>query len=76
MTSVGLRTEPLFVRWVTAEGVSMIDTAITTVVLPLIVYAETGSAAQTGGLFALRVVPYLLFGLIAGRSPTAAIAAC
>ena len=39
MTSVSLRTEPMFVRWVTAEGVSMVGTAITTVVLPLIVYA-------------------------------------
>lgn len=44
----------------------MLGTAITTVVLPLLVYDLTGSAAQTGLLFALRVVPYLLFGLIAG----------
>jgi len=61
-----LRAEPLFVRWVAAEGVSMVGTAITTVVLPLVVYEATGSAAQTGVLFALRVVPYLVFGLIAG----------
>jgi MFS family permease len=64
--SLSLRAEPMFVRWVTAEGVSMVGTAITTVVLPLIVYEETGSAAQTGLLFAFRVVPYLVFGLIAG----------
>ena len=44
----------------------MFGTAVTTVVLPLIVYEATGSAAQTGLLFALRVVPYLLFGLVAG----------
>jgi MFS family permease len=61
-----LRSEPLFVRWVAAEGVSMVGSAITTVVLPLVVYEATGSAAQTGVLFALRVVPYLLLGLIAG----------
>jgi len=31
----------------------------------VVVYQATGSAAQTGLLFALRVVPYLMFGLIA-----------
>lgn len=64
--SVRLRDEPAFVRWSTAEGVSMLGTSVTTVVLPIVVYQATGSAAQTGLLFALRVVPYLLFGLIAG----------
>lgn len=44
----------------------MLGSSITTVLLPLIVYDATGSAAQTGMLFALRVVPYLLFGLVAG----------
>ena len=61
-----LRAEPRFVRWAAAEGVSMVGTSISTVVLPLVVYEETGSAAQTGLLYALRVVPYLVFGLIAG----------
>lgn len=61
-----LRHEPAFVRWATAEGVSMLGTAVSTVVLPLVVYEQTGSAAQTSALFALRVVPYLFFGLIAG----------
>ena len=61
-----LRAEPRFVRWVVAEGVSMVGTGITTVALPLVVYDATGSAAQTGLLFAFRVVPYLLFGIIAG----------
>jgi MFS family permease len=44
----------------------MLGTAVSGVVLPLVVYQSTGSAAQTGALFALRVVPYLVFGLIAG----------
>ena len=44
----------------------MLGSSVTTVVLPVIVYQATGSAAQTGILFALRVVPYLLFGLVAG----------
>jgi MFS family permease len=61
-----LRAEPGFVRWATAEGVSVVGTAVTGVVLPLVVYQITGSAAQTGALFAIRVVPYLAFGLIAG----------
>jgi MFS family permease len=61
-----LRSESSFLRWASAEGVSLLGSAITTVVLPLVVYDLTGSAAQTGLLFGLRVVPYLLFGLIAG----------
>jgi MFS family permease len=61
-----LRAEPGFVRWATAEGVSVVGTAVTGVVLPLVVYQTTGSAAQTGALFAIRVVPYLAFGLVAG----------
>jgi MFS family permease len=55
-----------FRRWAGAEGVSLVGSAVTTVVLPLVVYEATGSAAQTGVLFALRVVPYLLFGVFAG----------
>ena len=60
-----LRNEPAFVRWAVAEGLSMVGSAVSMVVLPLIVYEATGSAAQTGLLFALRVVPYLLLGAIA-----------
>jgi MFS family permease len=44
----------------------MLGSAITTVVLPLVVFEATGSVTQTGALFAVRVVPYLLFGVIAG----------
>ena len=44
----------------------MTGSAVTSVVLPVLVFERTGSAAATGGLFAVRVVPYLLFGLIAG----------
>jgi MFS family permease len=61
-----LRAEPGFVRWASAEGVSLVGSAVTGVVLPLVVYQITGSAAQTGALFAIRVVPYLAFGLVAG----------
>ncbi len=64
--ATSLRHEPRFVRWASAEGVSLVGSAVTTVVLPLVVYDATGSAAQTGVLYALRVVPYLVVGLIAG----------
>jgi len=36
------------------------------VALPVLVFSATGSAAATGTVAALRVVPYLLFGLLAG----------
>lgn len=44
----------------------MVGSAVTMVVLPLVVFEATGSVTLTGGLFAVRVVPYLLFGVIAG----------
>lgn len=44
----------------------MVGTSVSTIVLPLVVYEATGSATQTGGLFAIRVIPYLLFGIVAG----------
>lgn len=62
----GLRDEKSFVRWALADGVSVTGTTVSTVVLPLVVYHETGSSAATGGLFALRVIPYILFGAVAG----------
>jgi len=39
---------------------------VSTVVIPILVFQRTGSAAQTGLVTALRVVPYLLVGLVAG----------
>ena len=61
-----LRDDKRFVRWAFADGISVTGTAISNVVLPLVVYEATGSSAATGGLFALRVIPYLLFGAVAG----------
>jgi len=54
------------VRWAIGDAISLTGSAVTTVVLPVLVFQRTGSVAATGGLFAVRVVPYLLFGLIAG----------
>ncbi|MCU1365603.1 MAG: major facilitator superfamily 1, partial [Ilumatobacteraceae bacterium] len=62
----GLRDEKSFVRWAVADGVSVMGTSVSTVVLPLVVYQTTGSSAATGGLFALRIIPYILFGAVAG----------
>src|SRR3954471_1928955 len=62
----GLRNDKKFMRWALADGISVTGTAISNVVLPIVVYEETGSSAATGGLFALRVIPYILFGTIAG----------
>ena len=64
--SHGLRGEPAFVRWASAEGISLVGSAVTTIVLPLVVFEATGSITQTGALYAVRVVPYLLFGFLAG----------
>jgi MFS family permease len=61
-----VRTEPMFARWATAEAVSMLGTSVSGVVLPLLVFDLTGSAGLTGALFALRALPYLAFGLVAG----------
>ncbi len=61
-----VRAEPLFARWAVAESISIIGTMQTTVALPILVYQTTGSAVSTGALTAIRVVPYLLFGLVAG----------
>ena len=55
-----------FVRWMTSEVVNTLGTGISTVVLPILIYRRTGSPAQTGIVAGLRVVPYLVFGLIAG----------
>ena len=62
----GLRDDKQFMRWAIADGISVTGTAISNVVLPIVVYEATGSSAATGGLFALRVIPYLLFGAVAG----------
>lgn len=56
----------VFVRFWLADNVSLAGTTITTVALPILVFQLTGSAAQTALLAAFRVLPYLLFGLIAG----------
>ena len=55
-----------FRRFLAAEVASEAGTAVSLVVLPIVVFTLTGSPAQTGLLTALEAVPYLLFGLLAG----------
>jgi len=54
------------VRWATAEGISATGSAVSAVVLPILVFQRTDSAAQTALIAGLRAAPYLLFGLVAG----------
>ncbi len=53
-------------RWATAEGISATGSAVSAVVLPILVFQRTDSAAQTALIAGLRAAPYLLFGLVAG----------
>jgi MFS family permease len=61
-----LRNDPAFRRYFAAHAVSVTGTAITLVALPLAMFQRTGSAGLTAALTAVEVVPYLLFGLVAG----------
>ena len=49
-----------------ARTVSLAGTAVTLVVLPILVFQRTGSPLQTSLLATLEAVPYVVFGLLAG----------
>ncbi len=55
-----------FRRWLLSEAINLMGSTVSTVVLPLLVFERTGSAALTAGLLAVRVVPYLAVGVVAG----------
>lgn len=61
-----LRHDRDFRLFFTARAVSVGGSWITYVVLPILLFQRTGSALQTALLEALEVVPYFLFGLVAG----------
>jgi MFS family permease len=48
------------------QSVSALGSAFTAFALPLLVYATTGSALNLGVAMAVSILPYLLFGFIAG----------
>jgi MFS family permease len=55
-----------FVLFWLGRTISLAGTAITSVVLPILIYQLTGSALQTSLLTTFNVLPYLIFGLFAG----------
>jgi MFS family permease len=61
-----LRRDRHFVRYWTARTISLAGSATSLVLLPVLVYDRTRSAALTGALSAAQFGPYLLFGLTAG----------
>jgi MFS family permease len=66
MTSERLHRNPAFISYLSAQTVSFVGTGITTVVLPVLVYRVTGSPAAVASLNATEIVPYVVFGLLAG----------
>ncbi|HLW02568.1 MAG TPA: MFS transporter [Ktedonobacterales bacterium] len=55
-----------FLLFWSGRAVTLLGTAITKVVLPILVYRLTGSALLTSLLTTLEVLPYFAFGLFAG----------
>lgn len=62
----GLRHDRAFVAYLSARSVTVAGHAFTGVALPVLVLQTTGSAWVTAAVAAVEVVPYLLFGLVAG----------
>jgi MFS family permease len=52
--------------YVAGRLVSMAGAAVSVVTLPLLVFRESGSAAQTAAVAAAEALPYLLLGLLVG----------
>ncbi len=55
-----------FLLFFIGRTISVIGSSVTMVVLPILAFQITGNALQTSVLTALEVVPYLVFGLLAG----------
>lgn len=66
MTEAALRAQPHFRRYLAARAVSVAGTLLTAVVLPVLVYRLTSSAAWTAAIAAVQALPHLLFALPAG----------
>jgi MFS family permease len=71
---VSLTTQPRlladrdFRLWYLSRSASVAGTAASAVVLPLMAYQLTDSAALTAAVVGLEAMPYLLFGLLAGAA--------
>lgn len=64
--SPALWRDRVFLLFWSGRVVTLLGTAITKVVLPILVYRLTGSALLTSLLTTLEVLPYFAFGLFAG----------
>ncbi len=61
-----LRVSPPYRRLIAGDTVSVLGTQVTTVAVPLQVYAQTGSAAAVGLVGLAGLLPLVLFGLYGG----------
>ncbi|WP_298131337.1 MFS transporter [Micropruina sp.] len=70
MTANADATEPLwnwdFRKWFAGRTISTLGTEATAIAIPVLIFQQTGSPALTGLVSAVIVLPYLVFGLIAG----------
>lgn len=57
-----------FRLWYLSRSASITGTAASAVALPLMAYQHSNSAALTAAVVGIEVVPYLLFGLLAGAA--------
>lgn len=62
----GVLADRSYLLFLTARAVSVAGYAVTAIALPLLMFGLTNSAFLTALIAALEVVPYLLFGLLAG----------
>ena len=77
MVSAGaLRADPGFRRYLAARAVSMAGTLITAVVLPVLIYRLTGSAAWTAAVVVVQALPYLFLAPVAGSIVGAQFSLC
>ncbi|MFT4226533.1 MFS transporter [Micropruina sp.] len=70
MTANADASEPLwswdFRKWFAGRTISTLGTEASAVAIPVLIFQQTGSPALTGLVSAFIVLPYLVFGLIAG----------
>ncbi|HEX2301777.1 MAG TPA: MFS transporter, partial [Pseudonocardiaceae bacterium] len=60
-----LGADPAFRRYLAARAVSIAGTLVTAVVLPVLMYRLTGSAAWTAAVVVAEALPYLLLAPVA-----------
>ncbi|MFC0623476.1 MFS transporter [Kribbella deserti] len=65
-TEVSLLRDKVFMYFLLARTVAVLGSAITSVALPLLVFQVTSSPLITSLVTAVQVLPYLVFGLVAG----------